>query len=122
VAAAQAYESRSEAMRDLIRSVVETHRLSAEATGDCVANLSYVYNHHTRDLAQRTVKLTESVNYYLMRRVPTATLAADFTAFSRIGRAGTVKLTGSVTHYLLRRLRALTQAAGSTAFFGIGTA
>jgi CopG family nickel-responsive transcriptional regulator len=53
VAAAQAYESRSEAIRDLIRSVVETHRLSAEATGDCVANLSYVYNHDTRDLAQR---------------------------------------------------------------------
>jgi CopG family nickel-responsive transcriptional regulator len=57
LAAAQAYESRSEAMRDLIRSAVEAHRLSAEATGDCVANLSYVYNHHTRDLAQRLTEM-----------------------------------------------------------------
>jgi CopG family nickel-responsive transcriptional regulator len=53
LSAAQSYESRSEAMRDLIRDAVEAHRLSSEVTGSCVANLSYVYNHHTRGLAQR---------------------------------------------------------------------
>ncbi len=57
LAGAQAYESRSEAMRDLIRNAVESHRLAAEATGHCVANLSYVYNHHTRGLAQRLTEM-----------------------------------------------------------------
>jgi CopG family transcriptional regulator, nickel-responsive regulator len=51
------YTSRSEAMRDLLRRELETSRLDTEPKGFCVANLSYVYNHHTRNLAER---LTES--------------------------------------------------------------
>ena len=47
------YASRSEAMRDLLRREVEANRVAYEAKSYCVANLSYVYNHHERDLAER---------------------------------------------------------------------
>ena len=47
------YASRSEAMRDLLRREVEANRVAYEARSYCVANLSYVYNHHERDLAER---------------------------------------------------------------------
>lgn len=49
----QAYQSRSEAVRDLVRSAVEARRLQGDGAGKCVASLSYIYNHHTRALAQR---------------------------------------------------------------------
>jgi CopG family nickel-responsive transcriptional regulator len=49
----ESYASRSEAVRDLVRDAVEARRLADNATGECVANLSYVYNHATRDLSQR---------------------------------------------------------------------
>lgn len=51
------YSSRSEAMRDLVRREVEVHRQTREARTHCVANLSYVYNHHERNLTER---LTEA--------------------------------------------------------------
>ena len=47
------YASRSEAMRDPLRREVEANRVADEAKSYCVANLSYVYNHHERDLAER---------------------------------------------------------------------
>lgn len=47
------YASRSEAMRDLVRREVEVHRQSRETRTQCVASLSYVYNHHERNLAER---------------------------------------------------------------------
>jgi CopG family transcriptional regulator, nickel-responsive regulator len=47
------YGSRSEAMRDLLRREVEANRVRYEAKSYCVASLSYVYNHHVRDLAER---------------------------------------------------------------------
>lgn len=50
------YRSRSEAIRDLLREQLEAARSSAE-TGYCVANLSYVYDHHQRDLAERLTSL-----------------------------------------------------------------
>lgn len=37
------YASRSEAMRDLLRREVETHREAREERTQCVANFSYVY-------------------------------------------------------------------------------
>lgn len=54
---AQRYQSRSEAVRDLIRREVDDRRL--QQTGDhlCVANLSYVYDHHERALAGRLMAL-----------------------------------------------------------------
>ena len=51
--AKRGYSSRSEAMRDLLRREVEDNRVRSEPGTLCVASLSYVYNHHVRDLAQR---------------------------------------------------------------------
>jgi CopG family nickel-responsive transcriptional regulator len=47
------YASRSEAMRDLLRREIETHRQARDARSHCVANLSYVYNQHERKLSER---------------------------------------------------------------------
>jgi CopG family nickel-responsive transcriptional regulator len=55
--AARSYKNRSEAVRDLVRYHLETVRLAGTPTGHCVANLSYVYNHHERDLAERLTAL-----------------------------------------------------------------
>jgi CopG family transcriptional regulator, nickel-responsive regulator len=49
------YTSRSEAFRDAMRSVLD--REAAGSDGNCVAALSYVYDHATRHLADR---LTDS--------------------------------------------------------------
>ena len=51
------YQNRSEAIRDLLRHELETARQRAGEGGDCVANLSYVFNHHERDLAERLTEL-----------------------------------------------------------------
>jgi len=51
--AKRGYGSRSEAMRDLLRREVESDRIKYEARSYCVASMSYVYNHHQRDLAER---------------------------------------------------------------------
>lgn len=51
------YENRSEAMRDLLRERLERDRLDEGRATHAVACLSYVYNHHHRDLARR---LTEA--------------------------------------------------------------
>lgn len=50
---ARGYGNRSEAVRDLIRERLERDALADPETGDCVATLSYVYDHHQRDLAAR---------------------------------------------------------------------
>ncbi|HXQ63343.1 MAG TPA: nickel-responsive transcriptional regulator NikR [Steroidobacteraceae bacterium] len=50
--AGRGYENRSEAVRDLIRARLEAEG-HAGTRGHCVASLSYVYNHHARELAER---------------------------------------------------------------------
>ncbi|MBE0472931.1 nickel-responsive transcriptional regulator NikR [Rhodoferax sp.] len=55
--AQRGYKNRSEAVRDLVRSHLEAARMAQSPTGHCVANLSYVYNHHERDLAERLTAL-----------------------------------------------------------------
>lgn len=55
--ARRGYQNRSEAIRDLLRSHLESSRQSGAASDYCVANLSYVYNHHERDLAERLTEL-----------------------------------------------------------------
>lgn len=50
--ARRGYATRSEAVRDLLRRELEAERAAA-GSGHCVANLSYVYNHHERDLGER---------------------------------------------------------------------
>lgn len=47
------YGNRSEAVRDLIRERLGEGRLAAGASGQCIGALTYVYDHHRRDLAGR---------------------------------------------------------------------
>lgn len=47
------YASRSEAFRDILRTQLQRRDEHRNANGHCVANLSYVYNHHERALAER---------------------------------------------------------------------
>lgn len=47
------YQSRSEAMRDLVREAVDAGDLAADPARPCIACLSYVYDHHVRALASR---------------------------------------------------------------------
>jgi len=50
---AKGYRNRSEAVRDILRHHLESHRLATEQAPHCIASLSYIYNHHERDLAER---------------------------------------------------------------------
>ena len=47
------YENRSEAFRDLLRGRLENERIDDGKASHCVATVSYVYNHHERQLASR---------------------------------------------------------------------
>jgi CopG family transcriptional regulator, nickel-responsive regulator len=51
------YQNRSEAIRDLLRSHLEKERTEREESTHCVASLSYVYNHHERELAERLTSI-----------------------------------------------------------------
>ena len=53
----QGYASRSEAVRDLVRRAVDARRLQQTGNSLCVANVSFVYDHHVRSLAQRLLAL-----------------------------------------------------------------
>jgi CopG family nickel-responsive transcriptional regulator len=55
--AERGYDNRSEAVRDILRSHLDRMREAREADGHCVANMSYVYNHHERELAERLMSL-----------------------------------------------------------------
>jgi CopG family nickel-responsive transcriptional regulator len=47
------YANRSEAVRDMLRSELEIDRLARDEAPHCVAALSYIYDHHERQLAER---------------------------------------------------------------------
>ncbi|MBY0575820.1 MAG: nickel-responsive transcriptional regulator NikR [Gallionellaceae bacterium] len=51
------YLNRSEAVRDMLRDKLDALRLQDKQALYCIANLSYVYNHHERDLAERLTEL-----------------------------------------------------------------
>ncbi len=51
------YRSRSEAVRDIVREMVESRRLAEQPDAPCVASFSFVYDHHVRSLAQRLVEI-----------------------------------------------------------------
>ena len=51
--AQRGYANRSEAFRDLLRADMGQARTQAQPDGRCIATLSYVYNHHQRQLALR---------------------------------------------------------------------
>jgi CopG family nickel-responsive transcriptional regulator len=50
------YANRSEAIRDLLRERLEQDRLSEDKAEHSVGCLSYVYNHHQRELSSRLAK------------------------------------------------------------------
>lgn len=51
------YHNRSEAFRDLLRNDLISVRQTQHPAGPCVATLSYLYNHHERQLAARLADL-----------------------------------------------------------------
>lgn len=51
--AERGYSNRSEAVRDLLRRQLELEHMARGDAPYCVANLSYLYNHHERKLAER---------------------------------------------------------------------
>ena len=55
--AAQGYANRSEAVRDLLRSELERTRQEDNRSTHCIACLSYVFNHHERELMERITSL-----------------------------------------------------------------
>jgi CopG family transcriptional regulator, nickel-responsive regulator len=51
------YATRSEAVRDILRGHLQRNAEQRDTRGSCVANLSYVYNHHERELAERLTSI-----------------------------------------------------------------
>ncbi|MCK8785540.1 nickel-responsive transcriptional regulator NikR [Roseomonas sp. NAR14] len=51
--ARRGYASRSEAVRDLVRDALARERLPGDGDAACVAALTYVYDHETRELPRR---------------------------------------------------------------------
>lgn len=51
------YTTRSEAVRDILRTQLQTDRERRDGRGHCAASLSYIYNHHERELAERLTSL-----------------------------------------------------------------
>jgi len=51
--AGRGYSNRSEAVRDLLRAELGRTAIASEKSLHCVASLSYVFNHHERDLTER---------------------------------------------------------------------
>lgn len=51
------YANRSEAVRDMLRAHFDRLLEEKDANAQCVANLSYVYNHHERDMTERLTEL-----------------------------------------------------------------
>jgi len=50
------YQSRSEAVRDLVRDAAARERSQADDARPCFATLTYVFEHETRELARRLTK------------------------------------------------------------------
>ncbi len=55
--AERGYATRSEAVRDLLRAEIDRTRLQQSPEGECIACLSYVFNHHELDLGERITNL-----------------------------------------------------------------
>ncbi len=49
----QGYGNRSEAVRDLIRDALTRERLEKSPESGCIGVLSYLYDHHERELSKR---------------------------------------------------------------------
>ncbi|MCX7169276.1 MAG: nickel-responsive transcriptional regulator NikR [Proteobacteria bacterium] len=51
------YTTCSEAVRDILRTHLQQSLQRRDAKGVCVANLSYVYSHHERELTERLARI-----------------------------------------------------------------
>ncbi len=51
------YVNRSEAFRDLLRGQLEENRITTRKAKYCIGTVSYIYNHHERELASRLTAL-----------------------------------------------------------------
>jgi CopG family transcriptional regulator, nickel-responsive regulator len=51
------YATRSEAVRDILRDRLQHRDQARDSNGFCIACLSYVYNHHERQLSERLAQL-----------------------------------------------------------------
>lgn len=58
------YSNRSEAVRDLIRGALAQEQLGSDQDGPCVGVLSYMYDHHERELSKRLTQ-THHAHYNL---------------------------------------------------------
>jgi CopG family nickel-responsive transcriptional regulator len=56
----QGYSNRSEAFRDLVRERLARIETDQAVAGDCYATLTYVYDHHKRDLAARMTEVSHA--------------------------------------------------------------
>lgn len=56
----QGYSNRSEAFRDLIRERLARIETDQRHIGDCYATLTYVFDHHERDLAARMTEASHN--------------------------------------------------------------
>lgn len=60
------YQNRSEAVRDILRTELESARLERQEAPNCVASLSYVYDHHARDLTERLTNLQHEHHHLVL--------------------------------------------------------
>ncbi len=60
------YQSRSEAVRDMLRNELESARLQRQEALYCVASLSYVYSHHAHDLSERLTNLQHQHHHLVL--------------------------------------------------------
>jgi CopG family nickel-responsive transcriptional regulator len=58
--AERGYSNRSEAVRDLLRAELGRNLIDKEKSLHCVASLSYVFNHHERDLSERLAEIAHA--------------------------------------------------------------
>ena len=65
---AKRYQNRSEAVRDMLRTELETFRLSTGAAPFCISVVSYVYNQHEWALAQKVISRLRS-DHSMARRL-----------------------------------------------------
>jgi CopG family transcriptional regulator, nickel-responsive regulator len=66
--AVRAYVNRSEAFRDLVRKALDEAVIADEdhTQAECVASLSYVYDHHERQLANRVNQLQHAHHHVVV--------------------------------------------------------
>ena len=60
------YQNRSEAVRDLVREALGEQRTSAAPDAECIANLSYVYNHHVRMLSEKLTDIQHESFHHVL--------------------------------------------------------